>query len=111
MNKFEQTIESIVESKIIPAAFGRQCPRPTYEKLMNKQREMLILQLIEDDEEVSEFIAAKINSAFAESYHNQTRDAEAEDDAADMKRFIEEDAAERARDMNLDRANYYQSPV
>lgn len=100
MQIFQSRINGIAQAKVLSRALNGKTPNLTYSGLAAEQQKTLILALINEDEEVKELIASKITCALADAYCDELRPSEAIDDAIDLSRFAQEDAAARARDMN-----------
>jgi hypothetical protein len=99
MQIFTQRINGIANRKILSRAFNGKTPNLTYNGLSAEEQKALVLALINEDEAVREFIASKITHALEDAYCDELRNSEAKDDAIDLSRFAQEDAAQRARDM------------
>lgn len=106
MKTFQDRINSIAQRKVLSRALSGKTPNYTYYGLEADEQQALIAALINEDEEVRQLLASKISNAIEDSYCDQIRFSEAEDDAIDLRRFAEEDAASRARDLWLEQADY-----
>ncbi len=101
MQIFKQRIQGIAQRKVLSRAFNGKTPNLTYQGLSAEEQKALVLALVNEDEEVREYIASEISGALEDAYCDELRPSEAEDDAIDLRRFAQEDAAQRARDMRL----------
>jgi hypothetical protein len=101
MQIFRARIKGIAERKVLSRGIQRKTPNLTYQGLSQAERTSLTLALINEDESLHELIAQKITYALEDAYCDLIRVSEAEEDAIDLSILREQDARDRARDMNL----------